>query len=51
MHGGYGMGRQGLGFSDGVFLLFLLFFFFLALFRDEKGVYSCISNGPRHITT
>lgn len=40
-----------LGFSDGVFLLFLLFFFFLALFRNEKGVYSCISNGSRHITT
>lgn len=32
------MERQGLGFSDGVFLMF-------ALFRNEKGVYSCMSNG------
>lgn len=31
MHGGYGMGSQGLGFSDGVFL-FLFFFFFLPFF-------------------
>ena len=30
---------------------FSFFLFLFALFRNEKGVYNCISNGSRHITT